>query len=533
MNILEYSKNGFEGRFIIYKYNENTNYKKIKNKTRGQKVLYDNIQNNFIKYKNIIENTHKSDILQSVKGYDVEKDGSYKCKLIKGYRLDKVGNLSLKQDKLHKIKVAIEKLKTKLNNNVNKLSGDWALHNLIYSIEDDKIYNIDLEGFFSYTRLPGWGNIKNINEWLNNCLKKIEYVLNKNSSCEDLELINYYRPAEIHTIIAWDSKNKNLVDTYLKNLPINIEILDKSVITLSKKEQDNLALSIYTTKNNNRVVNNAIYLIVVKDASPIYSLEKATSCWQILNKNMKKIKEEMRLMIGGSKNSYRSIHTSYNQEEALFVLKPLKYDHYVKRITFNNFKQFFDHLNKHSKLKYLVQRSFHEIEYSHEYFNEKNDIDILVNDYYYFKALTGARGVNRKNMRENDNGWNIQSRINIGGVEIKFDIRFVGDDYFDSNWELDMLNKRICKTLKENIIINIPNNLDELYSLIYHIIIQKHNSHKSKHITRVKELLKICNISDVLNFNNSRNIRRFLDTFMNKNNYKYKKPYDKNVGFII
>ena len=136
-------------------------------------------------------------------------------------------------------------------------------------------------------------------------------------------------------------------------------------------------------------------------------------------------------------------------------------------------------------------------------------------------------------MRENDNGWNIQSRINIGGVEIKFDIRFVGDDYFDSNWELDMLNKRICKTLKENIIINIPNNLDELYSLIYHIIIQKHNSHKSKHITRVKELLKICNISDVLNFNNSRNIRRFLDTFMNKNNYKYKKPYDKNVGFII
>jgi len=56
---------------------------------------------------------------------------------------------------------------------VNKLSGDWALHNLIYSIEDDKIYNIDLEGFFSCeTPLPNWGNIKKINEWLDNCLKK-------------------------------------------------------------------------------------------------------------------------------------------------------------------------------------------------------------------------------------------------------------------------------------------------------------------------------------------------------------------------
>ena len=34
----------------------------------------------------------------------------------------------------------------------NNLDGDWVLTNLIYSIKDNIIYNIDLEGFFSYKK---------------------------------------------------------------------------------------------------------------------------------------------------------------------------------------------------------------------------------------------------------------------------------------------------------------------------------------------------------------------------------------------
>ena len=533
MNILENSENGFDGRFIIYKYDEVTIYKKIKKEIPNQKILFNRIQQNFSTYKYIIENIHRCKYMPSIKGYDVESDGSYKCKIIKGYRLDRIVNLSLDKNEINKIEKSILKLKSILNENVDKLFGDWALHNLIYSIADDKIYNVDLEGFFSHQSLPSWGDIRCINKWLDDTLKKIEYLNKSNSIMEDLKIINNYRPSEIHTIITWDCKNKDKTDKYIKNFPNNIKILHKTLLRLTKKQQEELALSIYTNKKFNKVKNNKIYLIIIEDTNPNYSFEKATSCWQVLNKNMKIIKENMRLIIGGSKKHSRSIHTSYNQEEALFVLKPLDYQHYVKRKTFDNFKHFFDHLNKHKKLKYLVQRSFHEIEYSPAYFNETNDIDILVNDYYYFKALTGARGVNRKNMRENDNGYSIQSRIIIDKRKIKFDIRFVGDNYFDSNWELDMLNRRISQTLKKNIIINIPNNLDELYSLIYHIIIQKPNPHRSKHIPRIKELLKICNIIDVLDFINIRDIRKFLDTFMNKNTYKYKKPLDKGVGFRI
>ena len=349
---------------------------------------------------------------------------------------------------------------------------------------------------------------------------------------EDLELINGNRPEEIHTIIAWDG-NKDYEETkkYCENLPSNFEILFEKKIELTKKEENNLSQSIYFC-NNSRVKNGCLYLTIIKDTNPCYLFEQASICKQVLNKNIKIIKQDMRLKIGGSINSFLTIHTSYNTEEALMVLKPLKLDHFVKRPTFKNFKELFDLLNSKSLLKYVVQRSFYEIEEPMKYWLSGKDVDIIVNDYYYFKALTGARSINKKIMRENDNGQGIQSKINIENIEVSFDIRFVGDDYVDSNWEKDMLDRKIIHTLNNNVQIYIPNIQDELYSLIYNIIIQKPNPTKSKHIPRVQELIKLSDETEI-DFNNIPQVKCKLDDFLKKNNYQYKKPYDKSVGFNI
>ena len=402
---------------------------------------------------------------------------------------------------------------------------------------------------FRFIFLPKQNFIKDIENSKNFTNMKSQHngkiILNKYNekifnSKEDLELINGYRPSEIHTIIIWDAKkNYSAAKKYINDLPIkNMNILYEKQITLTKDEEFILANSVYnkTTKGNphlSRVKSGKLYLIIIEDTKPIYLHEKATSCWQVLNKNMKIIKEDIRLKIGGKKNSYHTAHTSYNQEEALLVLKPLNLTKYVKRPIFSSFSDFFNHLNKHTKLKYLIQRSAHEIEYSPEFFKNSKDVDILVNDYYYFKALTGARSRNTKAMRENDNGGHIQSKISIGNIEVAFDIRFIGDNYIDSNWEKDMINRRIKHTLKQNVVINIPNNSDELYSLIYNIIIQKPNPEKSKHIPRVQKLLKVTGINEELDFSNTKNIKYFLDKFMDKNGYKYKRPFDKSVKFNV
>ena len=349
---------------------------------------------------------------------------------------------------------------------------------------------------------------------------------------EDLELTNGSRPEEIHTIIAWDG-NKDYEETkkYCENLPLNFEILFEKKIELTKDDEKRLAYSVDYC-DGSRVKDGCLYLTIIKDKNPCYLYKQATSCKQVLNKNMKLLKEDMRLKIGGSINSYFTIHTSYNTEETLLVLKPLNLDHFVKRPTFKNFKELFDFLNSNPLLKYVVQRSFHEIEEPLNYFKAGHDIDILVNDYYYFKALTGARSVNKKRMRENDNGQIIQSTINIENTEVPFDIRFVGDDYVDSNWEKDMLDRKIVHNLKNDVQIYIPNTQDELYSIIYHIIIQKSNPTKSKHIHRVQELIKLSGETEI-DFNNIPHVKSRLDKFLKNNKYTYKKPYDKGVGFFM
>ena len=164
MTKLENIYTGFEGRFDIYK-NNSFIYKKTKNNQHGIKLKYQ-INNNYKLYKFIIENSYKKNYNHTIKGFDVENDGSYSCKYIEGYRLDKI-NKDFEQNLLNKIKKAVNNLKININDNKQYISGDWGLHNLIYSLQDDKIYNIDIEGFFTNIKLPKWCSIDNINKWLN------------------------------------------------------------------------------------------------------------------------------------------------------------------------------------------------------------------------------------------------------------------------------------------------------------------------------------------------------------------------------
>ena len=317
---------------------------------------------------------------------------------------------------------------------------------------------------------------------------------------EELHMINGHRSPEIHTLLIWNG-NENCINInkLLSKLPVkDIELVKGYKLKLSKQQQINLCSSIYNHRQN-RVQHNSVYLVIIKDLNPQYTVERSWELNMVLNKKMKIIKEYIRLKLGGSKRSFWACHSSYNPEEVLLVLKPLNLLHLIQRPTFPDFKSFFDHLNKHDKLKYTILRSVNNINQ-----NTKTDIHILVNDYYYFKSITGARSCDEDLMRENNNGPNTRSKIMIG-KEVIFNIRFIGDNYIDPRWESDLLNRRIkyetCDTT-----VYIPNSKDEMYSLIYHILIQKKNPSKSKHIQRVQELRTLNNL-DKLDFNNIKEIR--------------------------
>lgn len=308
---------------------------------------------------------------------------------------------------------------------------------------------------------------------------------------EELQEINGFRPEEIHTAIVWDgTNNKDKAEQFLKNIQHPLEVVSSDLIKLNKEQERRLTDSIYGKKAKSRVKGGSIYLIIIKDLNPTYLWEQATSCKQVLNTNMKYLKNEMRKNIGKGEQDYFSIHTSYNVEESLMVLKPLGLCHLVERKKFDSFKELFNLLNADKKLKYIIQRSFGQLANPPSTFGY-DDVDILVNDYYYFKAITGARSNNISAMRENDNGYWVQSNILVDNVEIRFDIRFLGDNYINSRWEKDMLENRSLFSIGRGLRVFIPNIEDELCSMLYYVLIQKKNPLKSKHRQRIKELFML------------------------------------------
>ena len=116
---------------------------------------------------------------------------------------------------------------------------------------------------------------------------------NTTDSTEELDLINGNRPSEIHSIIFWNgNKYYDIAQKYVKqHLPKYMKIVYDKKIILSKNDNYKLTRSIYSEKAVSRVINNCIYLIIIKDESPIYSYEKA-SVYQVLNKKYENIKRK-------------------------------------------------------------------------------------------------------------------------------------------------------------------------------------------------------------------------------------------------
>lgn len=103
------------------------------------------------------------------KGYDLEDNGSYKSEFLHGYRLDLLRTYVIDSMTFSMILSECDVLLEKIisANSSKKLTGDWALHNLVYSLKYKRIINVDLEGFLFYDPLPEWANIEIIQEWFN------------------------------------------------------------------------------------------------------------------------------------------------------------------------------------------------------------------------------------------------------------------------------------------------------------------------------------------------------------------------------
>ena len=154
------------------------------------------------------------------KPLNIEENGSYSMKYIKGINLMdilkknnplcKTAGWNSKEIKLNR-ETGIEILKELLllENELYRYSksyslrGDWFLHNLIYDISRNQIYNIDLEGFYTYYGNSPMCDLKSyIPNQFNSCKKEVLTQINNN----------------IFTIILWNPAEKfyNEIENIIK-----------------------------------------------------------------------------------------------------------------------------------------------------------------------------------------------------------------------------------------------------------------------------------------------------------------------------
>ena len=146
----------------------------VKNIFCYKKLIYESINNDIIR-----KFIHKSENIY------IENDGSYYCEYItNGIRLYDINvNSNINRVILNNLIKCIKYMKRELNNYVKtkKLCGDWALHNLIYCLDTNSIYNVDIEGFYTYPHIHNNGNcnIKQCNERFDKLIDIIDKLNSK------------------------------------------------------------------------------------------------------------------------------------------------------------------------------------------------------------------------------------------------------------------------------------------------------------------------------------------------------------------
>lgn len=135
----------------------------------------------------------------------------------------------------------------------------------------------------------------------------------------------------------------------------------------------------------------------------------------------------------------------------------------TKKIVIKNWEslnEMFTALNE--KCDYLVMRNFEQMTGDDFLMDGHEDIDFLCADPDELITTLGAfprKIFNKK----------VQTYILLKNKKVKVDIRCVGDNYYDKEWQVNMLKNKV---MHENGFW-VMNEQDYFYSLIYHAVLQK------------------------------------------------------------
>ena len=347
---------------------------------------------------------------------------------------------------------------------------------------------------------------------------------------------------EIHLLIIWE-KARYKEKEILKFVSNNFQLLDQFKIIWDKDKFSKNLSSFYgahlppKSNKESHCGNGEFLAVTFYDHNPKYDFVETSRGSEKVNINVFEMKNKFRVLTGGG----HKIHTTNSMQETnhdLTLLLGINYNDYEKIILDKNkndekiitikknvagidgwksLDELFYVIN--STLDYVILRNFENLSNINSD-KHHGDIDFLVNDLEKAIQITNANKVFKENYR-------VHFELLVNKKKIFADFRYVGDSYFDKNWQLNILKDRVLYEKK----FYTPNNKDYFYSLIYHILIHKIHISSDYPIKLKKISEKIFNTNEKkLTFDD---YFEELEKFLKKKKYTFVRPDDYSVFFDI
>lgn len=257
----------------------------------------------------------------------------------------------------------------------------------------------------------------------------------------------------------------------------------------------------------------------ITDLNTTYNLRPSSKGKRLVNAAMFDFKKALRTAMGGGFKIHATDNIQETKENQVALGQPEEY----QRREFDSLRRVFDVLDL-SGIDYVVLRNFEKMPNEVKVDPNHLDVDLLVSDYYEAKRLLDGDNPPSMWNKAYENGhYRVVNRVIIEGKQVDFDLRHVGDNYLDKQWQLDILKRRE-KWMDTGIFV--PSEEDHLYSIIYHAIIQK-PSISQTYVNVMKSLGKYTDAQA----RDKKFLRMRLDSFMKNHGYKMVKPMDVTVGY--
>lgn len=183
----------------------------------------------------------------------------------------------------------------------------------------------------------------------------------------------------------------------------------------------------------------------------------------------------------------------------------------------NNYRNFIDVITilRQHNINYVILRNYSNLLSDELYISGHADIDILCED-----SIALAKAINAIQFSQNDY---THYYIYIKDKKVSLDLRHLGDGYYPTQWQVDILNNKILH--KDG--FYVMDNINYFYSLTYHALVQKRNFSKD-----YQNLLITLSYKIDVNIDSSKieeSLVYYLEKFMMKSGYQYTYAKDKTV----